>query len=91
MGFGFLNKTRNAFVRFSFDFACGFAEEIALNITQAEPANAMDVVMPRLEILDTTPNLIKKPVCVTAAVLTNSNVKDKIISVITGATFTGLI
>jgi len=92
MVFGLVNSTKKTFVKiglFGIDFAFGFVEEITLNVTQAKPANAVDVI-PTLEISDSQ-SLIKKPAYATAAALTSSVVKDRIVGIISGATFTGLI
>ncbi len=92
MAFGLVNSTKRAFIRvglFGVDFFVGFAEEITLNVTQAKPANGMDVI-PTLEVPDSQ-SLIKKSAYATGAALTSSIVKDRIVTVISEATFTGLI
>lgn len=84
-----LNTTKRAFVHigiFGVNFVTGYVEEIALNITKADPANAVDVIstskIPDKQIL------IKKA---TVASLTSSLVKDKLSGIISKATFTGLL
>ena len=89
MVFGLVNSTKKSFVKiglFGIDFAFGFVEEITLNVTQAKPANAVDVI-PTLD----SQSLIKKFAYATGAALTSSAVKDRIVGIISGATFTGLI
>ena len=47
MVFGIANQTRKVFVKvgaFGIDIAWGWFEEVSFNITQAKPANAIDVV-----------------------------------------------
>lgn len=88
MAFG-LNRTKKAFITvglFGIDFAFGFVEEITSNITQGQPANAVDVI-PTLD----SQSLIKKSAYATSAALTSSVVKDAIVGIISGATFTGLL
>ena len=96
MTFGLVNTTKKVVVKvglFGVDFVFGFVEEITLNATQAKPANAMDVI-PTLAIPDSQSlikNLIKKSAYATGAALTSSVVKDRIVQIISGATFTGLL
>ena len=86
-----LNQTKRAFISigiFGINFVGGYAEEITFNLTNftgANPANAMDVIVPDTQML------IKKSACVTGAALTSSVVKNRIVGLISGATFTGLL
>ena len=90
-----LNQTKRAFISigiFGINFVGGYAEEITFNLTNftgANPANAMDVIK-TLEVPDSQ-MLIKKSACVTGAALTSSAVKNRIVRLISGATFTGLL
>ena len=90
MVFGIANQTRKAFLSisvFGINLAAGWFEEVSLNITQANPANAMDVVpdIPDSQIL------AKKVSYSAGSALASLVVKDKIVEIISGATFTALL
>lgn len=92
MVFGVVNGTKKAFVRiglFGIDLLVGYVEELTSNVTQATPVNAMDVI-PTTKVPDSQ-ILIKKSAYVTGVALTSSVVKNRIVDIISGATFTGLI
>lgn len=99
MAFGLLNKTtaflvktKEGFVNisvFGINVAWGFTEQMVLNITNANASNAMDMAPP-VEVPNSQ-TLIKKCAYITGATLTSSAVKNKVVDVISGATFTGLL
>ena len=93
MVFGIANQTRKAFVSFGafgINIAGGWFEEISFNITQVHPANAIDVVDVVPDISDSQ-ILVKKCAYSAGSVLASLALKDKVISIISGATFTGLL
>lgn len=93
MVFGIVNKTRKAFVQvgaFGLNVAWGWLEEVSLNVTQANPANATDIV----DVVPDIPDgqiLAKKCAYGVGSALASLAVKERIIKIISGATFTGLL
>ena len=57
-------------------------------MTNVNPANALDI-FPQVEV-PSSHHLIKKCACVAGTTLTSSVVKNKVVKIISGATFMGL-
>lgn len=83
-----IKKIRNLTVTvgaWGLDFTFGFAEEIIGNITNVEPAGALDTInIDKSKVIQTTALL-------TASKITSTNISSKLFYIISGATVNHIV